>query len=539
MRRGIPRSSVQESRSQLYLLRRLTAGLLGELKSITRPFRSTRITGTSLPASAASATDLGLSGSTAALRESTEEVNATPTSFSPFGPDWSGASTALATIAGVYDGSQGTGTLTFQVARAGVHGQHNLRIRVLTPGGSTLEQIHIDADDPIDTEYMLSIGLVLTLGEGRLLRNDTFTVDVYDSVGSTVDPDKPFNGIRNDNPNYEYGFSINPGTFTVNGALIDVLADDTLHTVLDKITQSDAGVTALFDAGTEIITLSHNTPGAAGAIVLADDTSGFLAATKLSGATTIPGEDADEDRPLVNVPRFATVQSGSITINGEVITFDVAADSLNDVLDRINGAAADVTATLDGTGQRVTIVSNDNERVLVLDDGGTGFFPALDMAPGTYDPIAGAGSGGGGMSSHHAHQIAAIVKEISEVINEIFRPLVADQRPSSFLIQLRSNIRDAVAEAFDSDSRRHRTRFGVNFDWDAGGGRVFGFNAAEQARLVSSLKRNPRAVNDLFFGSLSSEGDGLVERFITVFEEAESSLDDQLGSKGIHVDRRA
>jgi len=539
IRNSAPRSVMQGSRSQLYLMRRLVSGLLRELNSINRPFRSTRVTGTSLPATATSAADLGLSDATAAALESTEEVNATPTSFSPFGPDWSGASTALATIDGVYDGSLGTGTLTFQVARAGVHGQRDLRIRVLAPGGSTLEQIHIDSNDPIDTEYTLSIGLVLTLGEGDLSRNDTLTVDIYDSVGSSVDPDKSFDGTRNDNPNFEYGFSIVPGSFTVNGALIDVLANDTLHSVLDKITQSAAGVTAAFDAGTETVTLTHDTPGSSGAIVLADDTSGFLAATKLSGATTFPGEDADVDKPLEDVTRFASVQSGSISINGEAIAIDVAADSLNDVLARINGSTAGVTASLDGTGQRITIVSNDLERVLVLADGGTGFFPALDMAPGTYDPIEGAGSRGGGMSSHHAHRITDVVKELSEVFNEMFRPLLANQQPTSYLIQLRSNIRDAVSEAFDSGGRRHRTRFGVNFDWEAPGGRVFRFNASDQARLVSTLKRNPRSVNTLFFGSQSSGSDGLVERLITVFEEAESDLNAQLGTTGIYVDQQA
>ena len=46
-----------------------------------------------------------MAGATAATLQSTAEINATPTSYSPFGPDWSGASTGLVTFDGVYDGS--------------------------------------------------------------------------------------------------------------------------------------------------------------------------------------------------------------------------------------------------------------------------------------------------------------------------------------------------------------------------------------------------------------------------------------------------
>jgi len=62
--------------------------------------------------------------STAAALSSTQEINTSPTSFSPFGPDWSGASTALLTIGGEYDGSNGTGQLEFESRLDGVHGRH-------------------------------------------------------------------------------------------------------------------------------------------------------------------------------------------------------------------------------------------------------------------------------------------------------------------------------------------------------------------------------------------------------------------------------
>ena len=40
---------------------------------------------------------------------------------------------------------------------------------------------------------------------GDAIEDDEFTIQVFDSVGSAVDPDKPFDGIRNQNPNFENG----------------------------------------------------------------------------------------------------------------------------------------------------------------------------------------------------------------------------------------------------------------------------------------------------------------------------------------------
>ena len=40
---------------------------------------------------------------------------------------------------------------------------------------------------------------------GEVEKNDTFTVSVSTSVGSAVDPDLPFNGTHNQNPNLEAG----------------------------------------------------------------------------------------------------------------------------------------------------------------------------------------------------------------------------------------------------------------------------------------------------------------------------------------------
>jgi hypothetical protein len=330
---------------------------------IPEPVGTTEIE-VSVPASATSASNLDLSSSvpgTPTTLESTEEVNASTTAYSADAPEWTGSSTAQATISGEYDGSNGTDTLTFEVSRGGTHGSHNLNIKVYDSNNVEIDNINILKKEAVDTQYTLSNGLVLTLGEGDLSKNDSFTLEVYDNVEHAVDPDNPFNGTGADDPNLQSGLDVTSGSFEINGTTIAVQADDTLNSVLDKINQSDAGVTATFDAATEKVLPAQDTPGSTPDIVLSNDTSGFLAAAKLEGAVAIPGEDGvvteDPSKPLAEVGLFSGVQSGSISVNGTSIGIDVGTDSLTDILDRITASTADVSASFDSASQRVSLSS--------------------------------------------------------------------------------------------------------------------------------------------------------------------------------------
>ncbi len=311
-------------------------------------------------AEAMSKANLGLDAAplSSAVLKSTAEVNATPTSFSTFGPSWGGSSSALVTFDGVYDGSQGTDTLTFKVRRAGVHGTDRLKIQIKGSDGSKLEEFNIRKSDPIDEQYILTNGLIFSLGSGSLSKNDTFTLDVYDGVGSIVDPSKPLGGVRNKNPNLEYGLTVSDGSFKVNRVNITVTASDSLDDVLDRITSSGAGVSASFDSVTERVVLTQKNPGSSYDIAVGNDTSGFLTATKLSNAVVTPGTNGDVSTSLSDLAAFSGVQNGTIFVNDVEIAVDMATDSLSDVLERISGSSAAVSAfTVDN--RYVLIKSND------------------------------------------------------------------------------------------------------------------------------------------------------------------------------------
>ena len=120
------------------------------------------------------------------------------------------------------------------------------------------------------------------------------TITVSDSVGATVDPDKPLGGVRNDNPNLQYGLpAIADGSFQINGESINVATSDTLNNVVDRINNSNAGVTAVFNAVTERIEFVQDTLGSVPTIDIQNDTSNFIEATKLDSAVVNPGIDPE------------------------------------------------------------------------------------------------------------------------------------------------------------------------------------------------------------------------------------------------------
>ncbi len=465
---------------------------------------------------------LSLDNSTrAALLESNAEINTAPTSFSPFGPAWTGlgTSTALATIGGVYDGSGGTGTLRFEVRRGGDHGQDRLRIRVRDTDNSVLQNFTIQANDPIDQVYNLNNGLTFQLGPGALVRNDDFTLNVFDTVGSVVSTSNPFNGVRNANPNLDIGESVTGGTLTINGVGITVGAADSIDSIITAINQSGAGVTASFDIAQERLVLTQNTHGATPTVFIDSDDSGFASALKLSGAVVVAGKDADLDSPLVNVAQFQGVQSGTIVVNQTAIAIDVQTDSLSDILTRINTAQTQATATYSEPPQRVTFSS---DLAVSLDDGGTGFLAALNIATGLFQ--AGRADG---VSTSRNRAITQTADEVTRRLNGLLSAAAGRDALSALSTQLTG----ILAEAFASQTNALRGDFGLSLNSAATASSV------DTRVLARNLSRNATATLQFLVGTESSLG--LYDKLGARVDQAINDLNRQLGSAGFIVDTRA
>lgn len=162
--------------------------------------------------------------------------------------------------------------------------------------------------------------------------------------------------------------AVTAGTFTVNGKQVTIALTDSLDDVFGKISTATGGtVTASYESDTDKITLTSNN---ASEIVLgaANDSSNFLTATRLgnNGTGTISSSATLGSAALASPLASSRLRgigdisaTGSFTINGVNISYDVATDSLSTLLTRINDSAAGVTASYDSALDRV-VLTNDS-----------------------------------------------------------------------------------------------------------------------------------------------------------------------------------
>ena len=531
-----------------------------------------------IKASATSAASLDLSSSgtaTPTTLQSTEEVNASTTAYATDPPEWTGASTAQPTMGGEYDGSSGSDTLTFKVKKGGTAGGDLIQINVYDSNNNQIDTLNFKKQDGIDTPQILSNGLTVSFSEGDIVKNDSFTLEVYDNVENAVDPSKAFNGTGADDPNLQSGLDVTSGSFEINGTTIDVAADDSINSVLDKINQSDAGVTATFDAASETVLLTQNTPGSTPDIVLANDTSGFVAAVKLDGAVATPGEDGtvteDSATPLAEVDAFSTLQNGSISVNGVAIDIDVDTDSLNDVLDRISASAADVTASYDSNTKRVTLSSNDAESQLILDSGTTNFFAAVEISDGTYEPVnetIDVQTGGvdavksSDLTSEYAETYIAeleaaadkdkdvaetpatptdtkmlgdLVNVIADSMNALFDGSASTSSQGSETEALKNEVRSAVASWFDSEGSQFNTDFGIGFDFEKTREGVFKFSQADRSQFEAALA-SPQSAASVARALFGTESEGLFNQLHSALTAAGTGRELQADPTGLFLD---
>lgn len=164
------------------------------------------------------------------------------------------------------------------------------------------------------------------------------------------------------------GRTITAGTFTINGVQLTINPTDTFQDVLNNISTNVPGVTATYNAATDRVRLSGATTLFLGA---SNDTSNFLEAMRLfnNGGTVVDtavdganlGHGLGAARltgPLdsANLSGIAS-GAGSFEVNGETINYDTATDSLQDIMDRITGSNAGVTATYDFMKDRVILTN--------------------------------------------------------------------------------------------------------------------------------------------------------------------------------------
>jgi flagellar hook-associated protein 2 len=183
--------------------------------------------------------------------------------------------------------------------------------------------------------------------------------------------------------------AITAGNFTINGRQVAVELTDSLQDVFDKIsTATDGVVTASYSSATDKITFASNDDSE---IVLgaANDSTNFLVATRLgnNGTDSISSSatlgTASQAVPLAD-SRLEGIggiaATGTFTINGVEIDYDLAVDSLSTLMTRINDSAAGVTASYDSTLDRMVLVNDSTGDVgLGTAEGSSGLLDVLGL----------------------------------------------------------------------------------------------------------------------------------------------------------------
>jgi len=188
--------------------------------------------------------------------------------------------------------------------------------------------------------------------------------------------------------------AVTAGKFTVNGVSVNIELTDSLQDVFAKISTATGGaVTASYSAATDKINLTGASEIVLGA---ANDTSNFLSVARLAnnGTDTVASGTAlgstSTNVPLANARLRTAVTAvdgtgaGTFAINGVSIDYNLNTDSLSNILSKINGSSAGVSASYDSASDRVILANKTTgDTGLSIQEGAGGLMGALGLATGS------------------------------------------------------------------------------------------------------------------------------------------------------------
>jgi hypothetical protein len=484
---------------------------------------------------------LGLSTeASAARRRSGEEVNTSTTSYSPSSANFSGFSTASAEVSGTYDGSLGDQTLTVRVSQGGVvGGLGSIALEISEADGTVVETLTAQDDGQGGEFVQTSFGLEIALDSGLLIADDTIEIGVSASQAPAVDAAAAFDGAGGSNPGFEEGVAVTAGSFTVEGVNIDVFAGDSIDSVLARISDSAAGVTATFDSDAEEVVLSSTATGSAATIDLGADTSGFLAAVKLDNSIFSAGSDNELTANLGSLSEFTGLAVGSFEINGVSISVDPAQDSLEDIVQRIEASAPDIEASFNSATGRLELESASKGGSVELEGDTSGLLDAFGIDAGRVT------------ARRSPEQIEGVDRRrlnqgLEELLEEV-AGLFDDDGSSNLRVEqsrlrtkLRSRLDDIFLAAPDGQRDRDGTlssrlglelRLGSEVELDE----IASFSRGD---LEDAFRRDAAALLDFLGDEDSKDGESFIATLEAVVEETADGFVERFGT-GVIVSRLA
>jgi len=147
------------------------------------------------------------------------------------------------------------------------------------------------------------------------------------------------------------------------------------------------------------------------------------------------------------------------------------------------------------------------------------------------------------MSKTKAGKIAELFKDAAEALNRLFddRKIQSSSNGDleTFVSEIRSDLKSAVSEAFDSTSSTLQTGYGITFDFSVSARRVVDFTSLDQNELIKKLTTDGGPMEELLYGKKSRDNDGLLEKMLKALESAKADLKDILGTSGVFIDTKA
>ena len=369
-------------------------------------------------------------------------------------------------------------------------------------------------------------GLAISFTSGKVFTNDSVTFNALTGLDLTAQTDVSFD------QSIDYTLldsEVTSGSFDINGETITVSDTDTLKDVLTAINDSDAGVTAEYNAGTDEVILSTSDGSS---IVVENDTSGVLTAMKLDGAVEEVIESGELGQVIEDVAALSSVTSGSFEINGVTFTVDVSTDSLQDVIDSVNNdTTANAEILYSENTDRLLVRSTQDDETLTIANDTTGLFAAFGISEGVRRPMVSRG-----FRQTMVRNLVEQLHEVEDLFNELAGPVVNEGLMSEYAMKARNKIRSEIETYFGNLAGEvEDSGIGLEFILEEDSSRPFmKFGSAGADKLERALYRRPSEVLDILFGT--KDDDGLVDVILKGLDKAQDTLIDKYGSVGLLLD---
>jgi flagellar capping protein FliD len=174
---------------------------------------------------------------------------------------------------------------------------------------------------------------------------------------------------------FDDGLGIKAGTFVVGDTTLSIAQDEidnglTISQVMARINSANEGISVSYDSGADRFVAVAGAFGSQQEISFANYAGGDGESNvlKVLGLTNAPADISisaglgagrvDSESELIQAGFSVRPNSGTFSINGISIEVDATADTLTEVIEKINTSAAGVTANLDPVSNRVTLLQD-------------------------------------------------------------------------------------------------------------------------------------------------------------------------------------